>query len=224
MHATPPDAGCYHDIRTPGGSVQHQPISESFDSILEPFKSCFSRPSFLNFTTLVVGWILCRRRRWITRVFVASGELPNRHISAFYRFFTSARWDPDQLSERLFRLLLRHLPPTIDAMVDDTLCRRSGPRIFGISMHHDGAASSYSTGSSSHLACGHAWVILSVRVSVPWKSQGLAVPILFRLYRSPKRCSKLEYRKRTELAAEMVTKLSAWLPDDRSLHLTGDRE
>lgn len=183
-------------IRTPGESVHHQPISESLQSVLEPFKCCLSRRSFLRFTRLVVGGILRRCRRWSTRIFVASGELPNRHISAFCRFFTPACWDPDQLSERLSGSLLRYLPQTIQAMVDDSLCRRSGPRIFGISMHHDGAALSYSTDASSQIACGHPWVTLSLEGPVPIMGRDLAVPILFRFYRSPKRCSKAEYRKR----------------------------
>jgi len=207
--------------------VRHQSIPESLDSVLHPFKSCFTKPSFLNFTLLVVGWALCRRRRWITRVAAASGALAYKHISVFYRFFSSAPWEPDHLGRRLLSLLLEFLPKKIEVMVDDTLCRRAGPRIFGISMHHDGAASSYGTGASgkySNLACGHSWVVLSVRVPLPWNDRGLAVPIISRLYRSPKRCSKAEYRKRTELARDMVNTLAAWLPADRALHLTGDRE
>ena len=207
--------------------MPNQPIPESLDSVLQPFEFCFSRASFANFKLLVVGWILCRRRRWITRVVYASGALGYRHISAFYRFFTSAPWDPDRLARCLLNQLLDFLPETVDAMVDDTLCRRSGPRIFGISMHHDGAASSYGTGASgkySNLACGHAWVVLTICVPVPWNDRGLAVPILQRLYQSPKRCAKEDYRKKTELAREMVEILASWLPKGRSVHLTGDRE
>jgi hypothetical protein len=48
--------------------------------------------------------------------------------------------------------------------------------------------------------------------------------VLARLYRSPKRCPEAEYKKRTEIAREMVLTLSKWLPGDRHLHLTGDRE
>jgi len=200
---------------------------ESLDSVLEQFKSCFTQASFRNFRFLVVGWILCRRRRWISRVAVASGVLLERHISGLYRFFSNAPWQPIHLSEVLFRLLLDRLPKMIEVLVDDTLCRRSGPRIFGISMHRDGASSSYGTGVSSkysNFACGHSWVVLSLRLPLPWNQRGLAVPILARLYRSPKRCPKSEYRKRTEIAREMVATLASWLPADRRLHLSGDRE
>ncbi|MCP5020243.1 MAG: hypothetical protein GY930_00570 [bacterium] len=54
------------------------------------------------------------------------------------------------MGRRLLNQLINLLPETVEAMVDDTLCRRSGPRIFGISTHHDGAASSYGTGASGH--------------------------------------------------------------------------
>lgn len=181
-------------------------IPSSLEVILDAFTSCFTRPSFESFVTLACGWILCRTRRWLTRVVSASGCLDEKHISSFYRFFSHARWIPDRFAHCLWQLLLPHLPFTIDAMVDDTLCRRAGPRIFGVSMHHDGAASSYggAGGAFKALACGHSWVVLSVRLPLPWSSRGCAIPLLMRLYRSPKRCSKAEYEKRTQLAREMV--------------------
>ncbi len=141
--------------------MRHESIPESLDSILQEFKSCFTKPSFGNFAHLVSGWIVCRGRRWITRVLSVGGVLGRTHHSRFYRFFSAARWSPDKLGHCLFRLLLPYLPGIIEAMVDDTLCRRPGPRIFGISMHHDGVASSYGHGV---LACGHSWVVLAVRV------------------------------------------------------------
>jgi len=206
--------------------VHHQSIPESLDSVLQEFKSCFTKPTFGNFVHLATGWMLCLGRHWITRVFTAGTLQEHHHHSRYHRFFSTARWDPDNLGGCLFRLLLPYLPERIEAAVDDTLCRRSGPRIFGISMHHDGCASSYSgaSGPYSVLACGLSWVVLAVRVPVPWNGAGLSVPILVRLYRSPKRCSAREYRKRTDLARELVVILKRWLPEDRSLHLTGDRE
>jgi len=209
------------------GSAQGQSIPRSLQIILDSFSGCFTRPSFGNFTHLVAGWILCRSRRWITNVFAAGSSRKRGHHSRYYRFFSSAKWDPDKLSAVLFRLLLPYLSKRIEVAVDDTLCRRGGPRIFGVSMHHDGAASSYDRGASgplSSLACGHSWVVLSIRVPLPWLGRGLSVPILVRLYRSPKRCSIHEYRKRTELARSLVKILTSWLPEGNTLHLTGDRE
>lgn len=201
-------------------------IPASLLVILDSFSSCFTKPSFGSFSALCCGWILCRTRRWLTRVVGASGWLGEKHVSSFYRFFASAPWNPDRVAHCLWQLLLPHLSQTIDVMVDDTLCRRGGPRIFGIAMHHDGASSGYGGASGAHkaFACGHSWVVLSVRLPLPWRSRGCAVPLLVRLYRSPKRCPEAEYRKRTELAREMVDLLASWLPEGRRLHLTGDRE
>ena len=201
-------------------------IPASLQGILDAFASCFTRPSFENFLALTCGWILCRTRRWITRAIVASGVLGRKHHSSFYRFFSSARWVPDALGHSLFRLLLPYLPRDIEAMVDDTLCRRSGPRIFGVSMQRDGAASSYGRGGPAvqAFACGHSWVVLSVRLPLPWNPQGCAIPILARLYRSPKRCPEAEYNKRTQLARQLIDMLAKSLPEGRTLHLTGDRE
>lgn len=208
-------------------SAPSDSIPASLHVILASFAPCFTRPSFETFVGLACGWILCRTRRWITRAVVAGGLLGWKHHSSFYRFFSNARWAPDALGQCLFRALLPRLPQVIEAMVDDTLCRRAGPRIFGISMHHDGAASSYGKGvggAFKALACGHSWVVLSVRVPLPWNSHGCAVPVLARLYRSPKRCPESLYSKRTQLARQMVEILAEWLPEGRSLHLTGDRE
>ena len=201
-------------------------IPTSLQDILDSFAPCFTRPSFRNFVALAGGWILCRTRRWITRAIVSGGLLGWKHHSSLYRFFSSARWSPDALGQCLFRLMLPRLPQAIDVMVDDTLCRRAGPRIFGISMHHDGATSSYGKGiggSFKALACGHSWVVLSVRLPLPWNSCGCAIPVLARLYRSPKRCPASQYKKRTQIAREMVELLARWLPEGRTLHLTGDR-
>jgi len=208
------------------GGVPVDSIPASLRVILESFSACFTQPSFGSFVALTLGWILCRQRRWITRVMGASGWLGVKHFSSFYRFFTHARWDPDTVARCLWQLLLHRLPEVIEVMVDDTLCHRAGPRIFGISMHHDGVASNNGGSEGAHraFACGHSWVILSVRLPVPWSSRGCAVPLLMRLYRSPKRCPKALYQKRTQLAREMVEVLASWLPDGRRLHLTGDRE
>jgi hypothetical protein len=94
-------------------------------------------------------------------------------------------------------------------------------------MQRDGAASSYGKGGSGAVqafACGHSWVVLSVRLPLPWNPHGCSVPVLARLYRSPKRCPAAVYKKRTQLAREMVEMLAKWLPEGLTLHLTGDRE
>lgn len=129
----------------------------------------------------------------------------------------------------VFRLLESFLPFEIIAIVDDTLCHKSGPHMFGAYMHYDAAQSTYGRGTEEggkkFFAFGHNWVVLAVWVPLPWiRKRGLALPILFRLYRTKKRCPRQEYRKRTELARELVSILAGWLPAKRALHIVADAE
>ena len=47
-------------------------LPESFGSILERFRGCFTAPSHGNFIRLVSGWLLCRGRHTISRVVQAA--------------------------------------------------------------------------------------------------------------------------------------------------------
>ena len=181
------------------------------------------------FTAFVVGWLLCQGRHTVSGGLMAARSfgLWPRHHAGFYRLLSRARWCVDEVGGVLVRLLLPFLPSEIDAAVDDTLCHRGGPQLFGAGMHHDAARSTYGGGAGRQVffAFGHNWVVLSIWVPYPWNpAKGLAVPILFRLYRSKKRCPASQYRKRTELAAEMIDVLLSFLPEGRTLNLSGDRE
>lgn len=205
-------------------------LPSSVQSILFSFRPCFTAPSFENFVALTLGWILSRGPHTVSRAILAArtfGWTRRRHHATLYRFLSRARWRVDDLGGVLFRLLLPFLPERIETVLDDTLCHRSGPQLFGGSMHHDGSRSTYGGGGGRRkvLSFGHSWVVLSIWVPYPWNEQrGVAVPLLFRLYRSPKRCPKAEYRKRTELARELLQILDSWLPEERVLDLAADRE
>lgn len=203
-------------------------LPSSVRSILFSFQPCFTAPSFENFVALTLGWILARGPHTVSRAIVAArcfGWTRRRHHATLYRFLSRARWCPDDLGKVLFGLLLPFLPPRIEVVIDDTLCHRSGPQLFGGAMHHDCSRSAYGGRRRKAFAFGHNWVVLSIWVPYPWNhDRGVAVPLLFRLYRSPKRCRKAEYRKRTELARDQLGILVSWLPEGRQLDLAGDRE
>src|SRR5207245_7954032 len=65
--------------------------------------------------------------------------------------------------------------------------------------------------STGYSAC-HCWVVLSVLLPVPFSSHLWALPILFRLYRNKTECEKRggAYRKKTELAREMLAVFASW--------------
>lgn len=205
-------------------------IPTSFAAVLLPFSFALSNPTFQNFVTFISGTILCTGRHTISRIFQAgAGPGRNKQHAAFYRFLSRAEWTLDLVGQILFGLLRPFLPAEVLAATDDTLAHRSGPHLFGGGMHYDASRSSYGRGSNAgrkvFFAFGHNWVVLSVWVPLPWNPQkGLAVPILFRLYRSKKRCPAGQYRKRTQLAAEMVNLLAHWIGPTGKLLVVGDHE
>lgn len=199
-------------------------------ALLTEFQTCFTKPSYNTFVAMATGWITCQGRHHISRVIQAAGDLvQGKDHSTFYRFFSRGAWSADSLGQVLFRLLLPYLPTRVTLAVDDTLCHKTGPHLFGGYMHYDASKSTYghrsSKGGKSFFAFGHNWVVLAIWIPLPWdSSRGLALPVLFRLYRGKKRCPKKRYRKRTELARERIDLMISWLPDDRELQVVGDSE
>jgi hypothetical protein len=92
----------------------------------------------------------------LTRCAPGGCRAPRRIVyrfSTLYRFFSRARWEPDEIGRELFNLLLEFVPGDIWLIVDDTLCRRSGPHFWGAGMHHDPLKSTYTRGGGGrHLA------------------------------------------------------------------------
>jgi len=205
-------------------------VPQTVRDLLENFRVCFTRPGFESFVALITGWIICQGRHSISRVIQAAGAVgAGKHHSCLYRFLSHGRWTTDAVGQVLFRLLLPFQPKEITLILDDTLCHKSGPHIFGAGMHYDSRSSTYGRGTNEgrkgFFAFGHNWVIAAVWIPLPWSpTRGLAVPILFRLYRSKKRCPKGEYRKRTEIAASLIERVISWLPDGRQLHVVADSE
>lgn len=191
--------------------------SQALPEILREFIFAFtSLPTYRNFATLVAGWILCTGRHTISRVIQAGREPGGRHHSTLYRFFSRAKWDTDDLGQVLLRLVLPLVPAgSVSALLDDTLCRKTGPHLWGGGMHRDPLNSSYggAGGRTIKFAFGHNWVTLCVWIPLPWsKDRGLAIPVLWRFYRTKKRCPAKEYRKRTDLARELIAIFKTWLP------------
>jgi len=206
-------------------------IPSSLREIIQDFRGCFTKPGAENFARLIVGWMLCQTRTCISRVIQASGGIEvGAHFSKFYRFLSEGRWRVDDLGHVLFQLLLRFAPGRdLTLIIDDTLCHKSGPHIFGGAMHYDSHKSTYGRGTSAgkkgFFAFGQNWVVAALWIPCPWDlTRGIAVPFVFRLYRSQKRCSTKAYRKRTELANDLIELVLSWLPEGRTLHVLGDAE
>lgn len=184
--------------------------------VLEAFRFSLTRPGFDNLLVLFAGWVRTTGVHAVTETLVVTGVAGRRHHEAFHRFFSRGTWSPDALGEQLFELLIKHVPTAaaIRAVVDDTLAPKKGPHVFGIGSHLDAVRS---TKGRLIFCFGHCWVVLAVLVPVPFSSRAFALPLLFRLYRNKKECEKKKqaYRKKTQLARELIDVLASWCPSRR---------
>lgn len=188
-------------------------------SLVQIFRPVFTAPTFENAVYLLLSWIETTGRAQISeflRVRRCMASLVPRRLngkwknfSVFYRFFSEAKWTLDELGKCLVRGLAWALPEgkELKLLVDDTFQQRTGPRILGAGMHYNGSESTYGGqgGARPQIDFGLSFVVLAVWVPIDCvEAGGLAIPVMFRLYRPCKQTSEEEYQKRTELAAEML--------------------
>ncbi len=178
--------------------------------VLGSFRLPLTRPGFANFLVIAVGWIQSYGVHAVTEALVVTGVAGKRHHEAFHRFFSRGTWDPDAMGRWLFERLERWTgTDSLRVAIDDTLAPKKGAHVFGIGSHLDAVRS---TKSQLIFCFGHCWVTLAVLVTVPFSNRIWALPVLFRLYRNKKECQKhgATYRKKTELAREMIDVLAEW--------------
>ena len=189
---------------------------------VEAIRPALTAPGFKNALVVMVGWVLTSGPHAITAALVATEVAERRHHERFHRFFSRGAWQPDDIGLVLFDLIVKLLPDqaSICADVDDTLAVKRGENIYGIGNHIDPVRS---TKAMRVFAFGHVWVVMAIVVRLPFSHRPWALPVLFRLYRSKKECAKKghSYRKKTELARDMLDILVFWA-GDRPIRLCGD--
>jgi hypothetical protein len=138
------------------------------------------------------------------------------HHARAHRFFSRARWSADAVGLVLFDLVLACLvgeDEPLVLVVDDTLLKRSGRKVFGCAWHYDAAANA---AKGKRFAWGNNWVVLALIVRLPFLRRPLALPLLFRLWRPHDR-----QRTKPKLACELVELIAKRQPK-REIALIGD--
>jgi hypothetical protein len=215
-------------------------LTPTFRPLLLRSRSVFTAPTFATFLHIAAGWCLSHRHRYVTELIQSAGAVHRGHHSRYHRFFANAAWSLDDLFEALAREAVATFfaeGTTIEAGVDDTLCRKRGLTIFGTGMHHDPLISSR---KRVHVSWGHDWVILSLLVPNPsWSPTKVwAVPVGVRLYRNRQGLTKGKrgqarvregkrrppdpnHRTRPELAVELIERFAKLFPR-RAIVVSGD--
>lgn len=193
--------------------------ADAFVSLRALWEDCFrhgvTRPGFSNLVVILTGWVLAHGPRAVTEALVVTDVSARRHWEAFHRFFSRGSWDPDVLGFNVFSCLRQRLVHgTLRVVIDDTIAAKKGPHVFGIGSHLDPVRS---TKLCRIFTFGHCWVVLAVVVRLPFSTRTWALPVLFRLYRNLKECEKNHalYKKKTELAREMLDVLLGWVGEHR---------
>ena len=128
-------------------------------------------------------------------------------------FFSHHRWDVDRIGLVLARLIVDRLlyaGAPIVVVVDDTLFRRWGPKVFGAFWTHDGSGQ-----DPNALGRGNRWVIAGILVRLPFCAHPVCLPVLLRLWRGRGTASPVQ------LAGELIVLLAQEFPD-RCIHAVGD--
>ena len=202
----------------------------SFLELLQPFRSQMTAPTFASLVTVLTGWALCRRRHTVSGALDAVGCGHDKHFCAYHRLFAAARWDVEAVGLALAGLVLGMFASScggaVFLVVDDTLCRKRGRRLFGAGMHYDAQLTGrrLSNANRSLKSRGHCWVILGVVVALPFRpGHCYCLPVLSRLYLNGDAAlrHRAAYRTKPQLALEMLRKLCAAFPG-RRFHLLAD--
>jgi len=187
----------------------------SFLQVLEEFRFALTSPSVGNMLVVACGWIQTVGQHAVTEALVITGVAGPRHHEAFHRFFSRGTWSPDDLGYWMFRRLTRLLGDgVLQVVLDDTVAPKKGAHVFGIGSHLDAVRS---TRRHRVFCFGHCWVVLSVLLRVPFSRRTWALPVLFRLYRNFRECTKhgAVYAKKTELGRQMLDVLVSWVGERR---------
>lgn len=181
-------------------------------AVLAAFSSEFSRPTWKNIQTLLIGAILCRSARRISSVLRVMGLSSVRNYSKYHRVLSRAKWDSLILAKILFGLLVELLPDSwpILIAVDETLERRKGKKIKAKGVYRDAVRSSQSKVVTSF---GLKWECMTLIVPLPWCKRPWALPFLTVLAPSKKSNEAAGCRHKTSLdwTRQMVILVSRWL-------------
>ena len=116
--------------------------------LLFPFASLFDARTWRKAQHLLIGAVLAPGKRTVTACLRALGRHAERDFALYHQVPDRARWSALAVSRCLpGLLLLRHLDDGVGPLVfglDETVERRSGPRIAAKGVYRDAVRSSHS--------------------------------------------------------------------------------
>ena len=198
-------------------------LPDAIVSVLVPFATLFSNPTWRKAQLLLVGAILTPGQRTVAAALRVMGRSGHRDYPRYHEVLNRAVWSPRQAARILLALLLQCLDqgggPLIFG-IDETRERRRGPRIKTRGIYRDAVRSSR---QQLVKASGLRWISLMWLGHVPWAGRHWALPVLTVLVPSAHYYQERgrRHKRLTDWARQMILQLRRWLPH-RSLVLVGD--
>jgi hypothetical protein len=188
-------------------------LPASLRRLLDAFAGCFTKPTLVVFTAMVVGMIAQTGSKTVCGMLAGAGLAQTWSHDRVHRFFARAVWSIDAVGLIVLDLIVTHLvdaDAVIVLAVDDTAHRRRGKKVHGASWIHDGSAP-----SRNKLAFGHRRVVVGVVVRLPFMTRPVCLPVAARRWHGKGTASTVE------LACQMVATIAARLPG-RRIHVVAD--
>jgi DDE superfamily endonuclease len=185
----------------------------SLRRLLDAFGGCFTTPTLQVFQAMVLGLVAQTGQRTVCGMLAGAGLATTWSHDRAHRFFSTARWQIDQIGLIVFDLVVAHLVADgaeLFLVVDDTAHRRRGKKVHGVGWIHDGSAP-----ARNKLAFGHRWVVVGVVVRLAFMSRPLCLPVLCRRWRGKGTTSTVD------LAIQMITTIAGRVPV-RRVHVVAD--
>ena len=127
---------------------------------LESFGQLFSSPSYSYFKAYIWGMLMVNGRKCITNIGHTCFFL-DRHIASFERFLSENKWDMNQVSRILVRLLVETLKDKLYIhgafllAVDATYCAKNSKKMIGVQRWRERS----SNADRQKHCVGHHWAI-----------------------------------------------------------------
>jgi hypothetical protein len=191
-------------------------LPASLMTLLACFQPLFTAPSFRTFNALAAGFLAQTGRRTVCGMLTGAGLSRAWPHDRAHRFFSRARWSAEALGLALARLIVALLVPAgepVTVAIDDTLFKRTGPKVHAIGWFRDGSAA-----GPHQVGRGNNWVIAAIVVRLAFLTRPVALPVLARLVHKD---IKPAPASRLILARQMTAALAAALPG-RDIHAVAD--
>ena len=188
-------------------------LAKEVSFVLTPFQALFGQQrSWEKAQSMLVGAILCRGKRTVSRVLTVMGLSQSKQYGKYYRVLSRVGWSGFAGARILLGMILALLSPkqAIVIGIDETLERRWGSRIWGRGIYRDAVKSSAKHQVKSS---GVRWQVMQVLLPLPWSQRVWGLPFLSVMVPSKEtpRVGERGYNSSLDWATQMVSVVSKWL-------------